>query len=99
MPIFTSGQNHVSAIRALGAGLLSAPPISRPTQRVFTRYFVDAGFDVRSMEGIDVHLDKVPELPSDLIYDHIVKAFEQSRDGNVVYMLGSAGRRSTLSIG
>lgn len=91
VPIFTSGQNHVAAIRALGASrIVGASYFPPELNAVFTRYFVDAGFDVRSMEGIDVPFDKVPELPSSLIYDHIVKAFEQSRDGDVVYMLGSA---------
>lgn len=91
VPIFTSGQNHVSAMRALGVrNIVGASYFPAELNAIFTRYFVDAGFDVRAMDGIDVPFDKVPELPSEQIYDHIRQSVERSRDGDVIYMLGSA---------
>ncbi|HWG03811.1 MAG TPA: hypothetical protein VG271_02240 [Beijerinckiaceae bacterium] len=91
VPIFTSGQNHVSAMRALGVrNIVGASYFPAELNAIFTRYFVDAGFDVRAMDGIDVPFDKVPELPSEQIYNHIQRSVERSRDGDVIYMLGSA---------
>jgi maleate isomerase len=97
VPIFTSGQNHVSALRALKArSIVGASYFPAALNATFAKYFTDAGFEVRSMEGIDVAFDKVPELPSEEVYAHIKKSFERSHGGDAIYMLGSAWK--TLDI-
>jgi maleate cis-trans isomerase len=55
-PIFTSGQNHIAALRALGATkILGATYFAGDINKTFAAYFEDAGFDVLAMDGVDVH--------------------------------------------
>src|SRR3984893_762089 len=63
---------------------------------IFARYFRDAGFTVRAMEGIDVPFDKVQELSSQQIYAHIKRSFLRAKGADAIYMLGSGWR--TLDI-
>ena len=63
---------------------------------VFAKYFRDAGFTVRGMEGIDVPFDQVQELSSHQVYAHIKRNFLKARGADAIYMLGSGWR--TLDI-
>jgi len=62
----------------------------------FSRYFVEAGFDVVAMEGISVPFEEVGRLSSQEVYAHTRKAFLQHPDADAIYMLGSGWR--TLDI-
>ena len=54
VPMFTSGQNHVRALRTLGIKKFAgASYFPEKMNNVFARYFTDAGFQVLAMEGID----------------------------------------------
>jgi hypothetical protein len=93
VPIFTSGQNHITAMRALGAKtIVGATYFPGDINTTFARYFQDAGFDVRCMEGIDVPFDRAQELSGEQVYGHIKKAFLRAGGGDVIYMLGSGWR-------
>lgn len=97
VPIFTSGQNHINALKALKAkSIVGATYFPGKINGVFARYFEDAGFKVKSMDGIDVPFEKVQELSSHDVYAHIKKAFLKSKGADAIYMLGSGWR--TLGI-
>jgi maleate isomerase len=96
-PIFTVAQNHVAALNALGAKtIVGATYFPEKLNAVFAGYMRDAGFTVRGMDGIDVEFNKVQELPSSAIYDHIAQSFRRHGGADVIYMLGSGWR--TLDI-
>lgn len=92
-PVFTSGQNHVSALKALKAkSFVGATYFPRELNTSFAHYFTDAGFEVRSMDGIDVPFNKVQELSGEQVYAHIKKSFLNGKGGDAIYMLGSGWR-------
>ncbi len=96
-PIMTVAQNHVNALRTLKAKtLVGATYFPAKLNAIFARYFRDAGFTVRAMEGIDVPFDKVQELSSHQVYAHIKRGFLEAKGADAIYMLGSGWR--TLDI-
>jgi maleate cis-trans isomerase len=97
VPMFTSGQNHVHALRALGIQkFIGASYFPKRMNDIFARYFTEAGFEVLSMEGIKAPFADVPKVPPTEIFEEIKRIFEQHRDAEAVYMLGSAWK--TLDI-
>jgi maleate isomerase len=97
VPMFTSGQNHVQALKALGINkFVGASYFPRAMNDIFTRYFTEAGFEVLSMEGINVPFADVPKVSPTEIFKEIKGMFERHRDAEAVYMLGSAWK--TLDI-
>jgi maleate cis-trans isomerase len=62
----------------------------------FSRYFVEAGFEVLAMEGISVPFEDVGRLSSLEVYAHTKKAFLKHPKAEGIYMLGSGWR--TLDI-
>jgi len=96
-PIFTAPQNHVTALKAIKAKtIVGATYFSGEINHTFTKYFTDAGFKVKSMDGIDVPFNKVQELSGYEVYAHIKKAFLKAKGADAIYMLGSGWR--TLDI-
>ena len=96
-PIFTAPQNHVAALKALKAkSLVGATYFSGKINEVFAKYFRDAGFTVKCMDGVEVPFNKVQELPSRTIYAHIKRSFQKHKGADAIYMLGSGWR--TLDI-
>ncbi|MFM2128937.1 MAG: hypothetical protein RL477_483 [Pseudomonadota bacterium] len=96
-PIFTAGQNHIAAMKALKVkNFVGATYFSGAINKTFADYFTDAGFKVKAMAGIDVPFEKVQELPAEMIYAHIKHEFLKAKGGDAIYMLGSGWR--TLNI-
>jgi maleate isomerase len=96
-PIMSVAQNHVNALKALGAkSIIGATYFPPKLNSIFAKYFRDAGFTVRGMEGIDVPFDKVQELASQQVYAHIKRNFLKAKGADAIYMLGSGWR--TLDI-
>ena len=96
-PIFTAGQNHIAAMKALKVkNFVGATYFSGAINKTFADYFTDAGFKVKGMAGIDVPFEKVQELPAEMIYAHIKREFLKAKGGDAIYMLGSGWR--TLNI-
>ncbi|HEY4264075.1 MAG TPA: hypothetical protein VGM72_02055 [Micropepsaceae bacterium] len=93
-PIFTSGTNHIRALNALKIKrFVGASYFSGKINETFGRYFVDAGFDVLGMEGIDVPFHDVGNLSGELVYAHVKKIFLKHRkDAEGIYLLGSGWR-------
>jgi maleate isomerase len=97
VPMFTSGQNHVRALRTLGIKrFVGASYFPAKMNAIFQRYFTEAGFSVLVMEGMDVPFNDVPRLPPAQIFDHIKRSLDKHPDAQGIYMLGSAWR--TLNI-
>ena len=92
-PIFTAPQNHVAALKALKAkSLVGATYFSGKINDTFAKYFTDAGFTVKCMEGVEVPFNKAQELSGEQVYAHIKKSFKQHKGGDAIYMLGSGWR-------
>ncbi|HVB88919.1 MAG TPA: hypothetical protein VND97_01835 [Beijerinckiaceae bacterium] len=95
--VFTSGQNHVTALRSLGVkSIIGATYFSGEINKSFAKYFEDAGFEARCMEGIETPFDKAQELSGEQVYVHIKKLFLAHKGADAIYMLGSGWR--TLDI-
>jgi maleate isomerase len=95
--MFTSGQNHVRALRALGIKrFIGASYFPDKMNAIFARYFTEAGFQVLGMEGIDVAFADVPRVPAAEIFQQLKRMAEKYRDSQAIYMLGSAWK--TLDI-
>jgi maleate isomerase len=91
--IFTSGTNHTRALKALGVKrFVGASYFGGEINDVFSRYFRDAGFDVLSMEGIDVDFDDVNKLSPENVYAHIKRIFLKHPGAEGIYLLGSGWR-------
>jgi maleate cis-trans isomerase len=96
-PIMSVAQNHVNALKALKAKtIIGATYFPPKLNAIFAKYFRDAGFTVRGMEGVEVAFDKVQELSSHQVYAHIKRNFLKAKGADAIYMLGSGWR--TLDI-
>jgi maleate cis-trans isomerase len=97
VPICTSGQFQVHALKTLGIkSIVGASYFAGKINDVFARYFTDAGFKVKAMDGMDVPFDEVQNISSRLVYAHIKKSFLKNKGADAIYMLGSGWR--TLDI-
>jgi len=93
VPLFTSGTNHVRALRALKAKkFVGATYFAGEINNLFANYFVEAGFEVLAMEGLPVDFGKVGQLSPHEVYAHIKRTFLKHRDAQAIYMLGSGWR-------
>jgi len=91
--ISSVAQNHVRALKAVKAkSFVGATYFPEKLNKIFAKYFIDAGFKVKGMEGIDVPFNKVQELSGEQIYAHIKKSFLKSKGADAIYMLGSGWR-------
>ncbi len=89
--MFTSGQNHVRALHALGIKKFAgASYFPDKMNAVFTRYFTDAGFKVLGMEGLDSPFADVPRVPPDRILEFMKSVAAKHPNTDGIYMLGSA---------
>jgi maleate isomerase len=95
--MFTSGQNHVRALRTMGIRkFVGASYFPEKMNAVFARYFTEAGFQVLAMEGIDSPFADVPNVPPERIFQFMKGIAAKHKDADGIYMLGSAWR--TLDI-
>ena len=89
--MFTSGQNHVRALRTLGiTKFVGASYFPAKMNDVFARYFTAAGFRVLAMEGIDSPFADVPRVPPGKILKFMQSIAAKHREAEAIYMLGSA---------
>ena len=91
VPMFTSGQNHVHALRTLGMKkFVGASYFPEKMNQIFARYFTDAGFQVLAMEGIDSPFAEVPRVPPEKILEFMKSVAAKHTNTDGIYMLGSA---------
>ena len=92
-PVITSGTTQVDAMRALDMHrIVGVTYFTGEINDLFAQYFVDAGFEVLGMEGMDVPFDQVGRLSSHEVYAHTKAAFRRHARADGVYMLGSGWR-------
>jgi maleate cis-trans isomerase len=92
-PVFTSGTNHIRALKSLNVRkFVGATYFTGPINDIFAKYFVDAGFDVLGMGGLETHFDKVGQLSPYEVYAHVKRTFLAAPGAEAVYLLGSGWR-------
>lgn len=97
LPVVTAGMTQVEALRVFKAKkILGVTYFTGQLNDTFSRYFVEAGFEVSAMEGMSVGFDDVGRLSSQEVYAHARKAFLKNPHVDAIYMLGSGWR--TLDI-
>lgn len=94
VPMFTSGSNHVRALKALKAKrIVGATYFTGKINDLFADYFRQAGFDVLGMEGLQVDdFEEIGQLSPESVYAHVKKAFLKHRKAQAIYLLGSGWR-------
>jgi maleate isomerase len=89
--IFTSGMNHIAALRAVGARRFVGISYFRGAlNQTYAQYFTDAGFEVLAMSGMDVDFDRVQNLSSREVYRFARDAFFAQGGAQAIYLLGPA---------
>ena len=91
-PIFTSSQNHVAAMRALGIKKFIGASYSSLQNKIVVDYMTQAGFKVVSMEPIDVPFSEASHIAPETVYAHIKKLFLKHKGADGIYIQGSAWR-------
>jgi maleate isomerase len=92
VPMFTSGQNHVRAMKALGIRKFIGASYSAVQNKIVVDYMTEAGFEVASMEPIDVPFDQASHISPEMLYTHIKKLHRRSPKADGIYIQGSAWR-------
>lgn len=93
LPVITSGTTQVDAMRALGMRrIVGVTYFKGEINDMFSQYFVEAGFEVLAMEGMEVAFDQVGRLSSYEVYAHTKAAFLRHERVDGIYMLGTGWR-------
>jgi maleate isomerase len=89
-PIFTSASNYVEALRALKVKRIAGfTYIPGEMNKVYAQYFVEAGFEVLCMEGMEVGFNAVPDLSARQCYQFIKSGFLKHRkEAQAIFLLG-----------
>jgi maleate isomerase len=91
-PIFTAGQNHVAALRALRIKKFIGASYSAVQNKIVIDYMTEAGFKVVSMEPIDVPFDQAGHISPEECYAHIKRLFRENKGADGIYIQGGAWR-------
>jgi maleate cis-trans isomerase len=96
-PVFTSGTTHVDALRVLGVQrFVGFSYFPGEINKIYGRYFEDAGFNVLDMVGFDAPFQKIQDYSSRVIYAWIREEMSKHPIAQAIYMLGPGWR--TLDI-
>jgi maleate isomerase len=95
-PIFTSSQNHVAAMRALGIRKFIGASYSALQNRIVVDYMTEAGFTIASMEPIDVPFDAASHISPQQVYAHVKRLHRAHPDADGIYIQGSAWRCESI---
>lgn len=91
-PIFTSGQNHVRAMKALGIKRFIGASYSAIQNKIVLDYMAQAGMEAVSMEPIDVPFEQASHISPEMVYSHIKKLVRNNPGADGIYIQGSAWR-------
>ncbi|MDA0239511.1 MAG: hypothetical protein O3A84_05720 [Proteobacteria bacterium] len=90
IPVFTSGTNHIAALKALKVKrIVGASYFRGEINQTFAAYFKAAGFDVLAFEGMDVDFNQAQNLSSHQVYAFIKKLVLKNPKADGIYMLGT----------
>lgn len=88
-PVFTSGQNQVRALKALGAKRIVGAGYDSITGPIVERYFRDAGFGVIAIEKVKATWEEVGLLTDEAMIAMMADVFRRHPGGQVMYLQGS----------
>lgn len=92
-PVRSPGPDQSDAMRALHMHrIVGITYFTGELNDVFAQYFVDAGFDVLAMEGLDVPFDQVGKLSSQVVYAHAKRVLRRHPQADGLYLLGAGWR-------
>ena len=98
IPVVTTGMSHCEALRAMGIKrFLGLTPYQGAINEKFADYFIDAGFNVAAMRGIEIEFSRRYKLPKEEIYHHLKRAFLKQPDVDGIYLL-SPGAWRTIDV-
>lgn len=93
IPMFTSGQSHVHAMRALGISrFVGLSPLNERINEIAAGYFKDAGFDVLAFERAQGPDDQPNRISWRDAYDQARRLFETHPGADGVYFISSGWR-------
>jgi len=95
-PIFTSGQNHVHAMRALGIRSFIGASYSALQNKIVIDYMTEAGFKVVSMEPIDVPFNEAQNISPETLYAHLKRLFRAHKGADGIYIQGGAWHTESI---
>jgi maleate cis-trans isomerase len=95
-PIATDGQTHTAALRALGVTKFIGASYSALQNGIVTNYMQEAGFEIASMEPMDVPFDQVGQISPHSVYAHIKKLFLAHPGANGIYIQGGGWRTTEI---
>ena len=95
-PIVTDGQTHVAAMRALGITKFIGASYSALQNEIVTKYMVQAGLEIASMEPMDVPFDQVGQISPNSVYAHIRKLFLANPGADGIYIQGGGWRTTGI---
>lgn len=88
-PVFTSGQNQIRAMKALGAKRIVGAGYDSITGPIVETYFRDAGFDVVAIEKVKATWEEVGVLTDDQMIEMMADVFQRNPGGQLMYLQGS----------
>jgi len=93
-PVFTSGTSTIHALQALKVKRFVGVTYfgGEEDNRIYGRYYADAGFEVMEMAGMDVPFKKVQELASRVVYAFAKQVFLRNKGAEAIYLLGPGWR-------
>lgn len=93
VPVFTSSQNQVQALKALKiTNLVGVTYASGNMNAVYGRYLNDAGINVSTLEGIPSEWEDVDKITPEQVYGVAKKAFLGAANADGIYLHGSDWR-------
>jgi maleate isomerase len=95
-PIFTSGMNHVNAMRALGIKKFIGASYSALQNKIVIDYMTEGGFKVVSMEPIDVPFNEAQHISPERLYAHIKRLFRENKGADGIYIQGGAWHTESI---
>ena len=89
IPTFTSGQNQIRALQALGVRRLVGAGYDSITGPIVEKYFADAGFAVLAIEKVPVTWEEVGNLTDAAMIDLMAEVWRRHPGGQALYLQGS----------
>lgn len=90
IPMFTSGQSHVNALRALGIHrFVGLSPLSERINEIAAQYFKEAGFDVLALERAQGPETDRTAITWKQAYDQARRVFETHAGAEAIYFISS----------
>jgi len=87
-PVVTDPQMHVAALRAMKIKKFIGASYSALQNEIVLNYMKQSGFDVLSMEPIDVPFDQVAQISVETLYAHVKRLHRKHPRADGIYIQG-----------